>query len=66
MSTSLEDLCAFVMISRPILLRMRNVPDKCIKNQNTHFMFDNFFFLNRAVYKMSKNMLEPDRPQMSL
>ena len=35
----------FFIISRSILLRMRNVPDKsCRENQNTHFVFNNFFF----------------------
>jgi hypothetical protein len=32
------------IISRWILLRMRNVPDKhCRETQNTHFIFNNFF-----------------------
>jgi hypothetical protein len=46
---------------------MRNVLDKsCKESQNTHFMFNNFFSENRAVYeKMSKNMVEPDWPQMT-
>ena len=40
-----EDLCTFMIISRWILLRMRNVSDKsCRENQNTHFMFNNFVF----------------------
>ena len=45
---------------------MRNVLDKsCRENQNTHFMFNNFFE-NRAVYEiMSKNMVEPERSQMT-
>ena len=32
--------------------------------QNTHFMFNDFFFLeNRAVYEMKmKNIVQPDRP----
>jgi hypothetical protein len=38
-----EDLCT-LMISRSIVLMMRNVSDKsCRENQNTHFMFNNFF-----------------------
>jgi hypothetical protein len=32
-------------VSRCMLLRMRNIWDKsCRENQNTHFMFNNFFF----------------------
>ena len=60
-----EDLCTFMTLSRPLLLRMRNVLDKsCRENQNTHFVFNNFFPPeNRAVYEiMWKNMVEPDRP----
>jgi hypothetical protein len=38
-----EDLCTF-MISRSILLRMRNISETiCGENQNTYFMFKNFF-----------------------
>jgi hypothetical protein len=46
---------------------MRNILDKsCKGNQNKHFMFRNFFFENRAVYEiMSKNMVEPEGPQMT-
>jgi hypothetical protein len=47
---------------------MRNVSDKsCAENQNTHFVFSNFFFENREVYEiMWKNSVEPDRPQMAI
>jgi hypothetical protein len=38
-----EDLCTFMMISRSIIVRMRNVSHKsCRQNQNTHFIFGNF------------------------
>ena len=45
---------------------MRNVLDKsCKENQKTHFML-NDFFLNRSVYEiMSKNVVEPERPQVA-
>jgi len=47
---------------------MRNVSDKsCRENQNTYFMFHNFFFGNRAVYEiMWKNIVERGRPQMTI
>jgi hypothetical protein len=46
---------------------MRNVSDKCRENQNTNFMFNNFFPENRAVYEiMWKIMAQPDRPQMTI
>jgi hypothetical protein len=40
--------------------KMRNVLDKsCRENQNTHFMFNDFFFENRVIYGiMSKNMVD--------
>jgi len=40
-----EDQCTFVIISRSVLLNIRNVSYKSRKeNQNTNFMFNNFFF----------------------
>jgi hypothetical protein len=54
-------------ISCSVLLRVRYVSDKCCReNQNTHFMFNNFF-RNHVVYEiMWKNMAEPDGPQMTI
>jgi hypothetical protein len=38
------DRYTFLIISRSVLLRMRNVSDKsCRENQNTHFLFSDFF-----------------------
>jgi len=39
---------------------MKNVSDdSCRENQNTHFVFSNFFFENRAVYEiMWKSIVE--------
>ena len=45
MGTLHEEQYTFLIISRSVLLRMRNVSDRCRENQNTHFMFNNFFFL---------------------
>ena len=40
-----EDLHKFMIMSRSVLLRMKNVSDKiCKENQNSHFMFSSFFF----------------------
>jgi len=37
-------VCTFMITSRSNLLRMRNVSDKsCRENQNTHFVFSNYF-----------------------
>ena len=51
------------------LSRMRNVSDKsCRENENTHFVFGNFFFFeNGAVCEiMWKNFVEPNGPQMTI
>jgi len=47
---------------------MRNVSDKsCTENQNTHFVFSNYFFDKRDIYEiMWKNFLQPDRPRMTI
>jgi len=49
-----EGPCTLLIISRLIPLRMRNVADRsCRGDQNTHFVFNNFFFPPRsAVYKI--------------
>jgi hypothetical protein len=67
MGTSHEDVFTFMTVFHEILLRIRNVLDKgCKKNQNTHFMFSNFFFLNCAMYEiMPKNMAKAEGPQMT-
>ena len=44
--TSNDEQYTFFNISRSIILRIRNVSDKsCRENQNTPFIFSNFFFL---------------------
>jgi len=47
---------------------MRTVSDKiCRETQNTHFVFSNFFFENRAVYEiMCKNIAERGRLRMTI
>jgi len=38
-----------------------------LENIKTYFVFCNFFFENRAIYEiMWKNILEPNRPQMTI
>jgi len=49
-STLHDKQYAFYIISRSVLLRMRNVSDKiCRENQNTHFVFNNIFFFSKIV-----------------
>jgi len=38
-----------MIVSRWILLRMKNASDKCCReNRNTHFMFSNYFFPRKS------------------
>jgi hypothetical protein len=54
--------------SRSILPTMRNFSGRsCRENKNTHFMSNNSFSENRAVYEiMRENMAQPDRPHMTI
>ena len=62
-----EEQYTFLIISRSFLLKMRNVSAEVLKKTKTHFIFSNFFFLNRAIYEiMWKNTVQPDRPQMPI
>jgi hypothetical protein len=52
------------MVSRSILLGVRNASDK-ICRENNAFYVQHFFFENRAVYEITwKYVVELDRPQM--
>jgi hypothetical protein len=59
-----------MIISRSVLLRMKNVSDNsCRENENTHVMFNIFFFFfeNRAVYDITcKNTVQTGRPHMTI
>jgi hypothetical protein len=57
----------FMILSRSIILRLRNVADKYyITNQNILLCSVFYFFENRAVYEiMWKNIVEPDGPQIT-
>ena len=57
-----------MIISRLIFLGMINVSDNsCREHQNTYFIFNNLFSENRVVYEiMWKNIVESDRPQMTI
>jgi hypothetical protein len=40
---------------------------KVVEKIKTHFLFSNFFPENLAVYEITwKNIVEPDRPQMTV
>jgi len=53
MGTLYEDQYTLMIISRSVLLRMRNVLDKhCRENQSKPLMFSKFFFEYHAVYEI--------------
>ena len=70
MGTLYEDEYTFKTIPRPLLLRMRNFSDKScrkIRAQILCSITSFFFFENPAVYEiMWKNVVGPDRPQMTI
>jgi len=58
-----EDLYKLIIISHLKLVRMRNFSDKsCGGNQNTHFLFNNFFPKIVPLVCCEKKMVEPNRP----
>ena len=64
MVTLHEDQYAFMITYRSVLLRMKNISDKCRENQNTHFIFKFFFFENHPFCEiMWKNTVEIGRQQ---
>jgi hypothetical protein len=61
----LENVFTFMTISRLILLRVKNVLDK-VEKIKTHVLCSIKIFENRVVYEMmSKNLVEPERPQLT-
>ena len=60
-------MCVFNHIS-PSYFKTRNTADKsCWENQNTHFMFNNFFPKIASFYKTKwKHTVEPDGPQTTI
>jgi len=63
-----EDLCTFMIASRLILHRMRNVSDKSCRDKHTFYEQSRFFPLeSRAVYEIIwENMEQPGRPQIPI
>jgi hypothetical protein len=63
---ALKNLFMFMIISRLILLGMRNILDTFIEEINTYFIIK-AFSKNLMVYEiMWKNTVEPERPQMTI
>ena len=66
-STLHENQYKFLIISRSVLIRMRNVSDKsCRENQNTRFVFNTIFFFSKFGPFMRErgktNIVERGRP----
>ena len=61
--TLLEDQYIFLIISLSIFLIMRTVSEEiCRENQNTHFVFKNFFLWKSCLYeKMWETVVKPGR-----
>ena len=60
-----EDQYTFLIIGRSNLLRMRNVSDKICRDK-IHILYSITFFENCAICEiMWKNIIQPDRPQMT-
>ena len=64
----MKTLRTFVIISRSVILRMRNVSDKSGKeNQNTYFIVQKYSVENCIFYEiMWENIVQPDTPQMTI
>jgi len=61
-----ENPHTFIVICRRILLRMRNISDKsCKENQNTLFVFSNFF-PKIVTLIMWKNVVERVKSQVTI
>ena len=64
----MEDQYTFLIISRSVLLGIRNVPKKCVEKIKTHMLCSvtYSFFEKRAFYNtMWNNIVEPGRPEMT-
>jgi len=69
MGTLHENKYTFSIISRSLLLRMKNISDKVVEKLETHISFsvNYFFFENRSVFEiMWKNIVERGRSKMAI
>jgi len=57
---NIENQCTYLIISRSVLLRMRNVRDKICRENQITFCVNNFFYAHSAVYEIIwQNIVEP-------
>ena len=58
-----EDQYTFLIISRLVILKIRNISNKsCVGNEDIHFMLINVF----RDEIMWKNIVQPGRPEMTI
>jgi hypothetical protein len=62
-----EDECIFKIIPHSILFRMRTVSDRrCREHKKTHILYVITFFQKSSIYEMWKNIVEPNKPKMTV
>jgi hypothetical protein len=67
MDTFHEDLHIFMILYHQILLRMRTVQTKFVDKMKTHILCSITFYENCAMCEVIwKNMVEPDKPLMTI
>ena len=66
--TLYEDPCTFMIMYGWIIPKTKKFSGKsCRDNQYTHFMSNNFFSENTAVYEiLCKSIVKPDKPHMTI
>jgi hypothetical protein len=67
MGTVHAEQCALIIKLLWIFFVTWNISDKTVEKIKTHFMFNNFFPWNRAVYEiMLRNVVQSGRPKMCI
>jgi hypothetical protein len=63
-----KDKFTFFIITRSVLLRIRNISDRCcIENQNIQFIIDKILVGKSAFYEiMWKSTVQPGKPQIKI
>jgi len=60
-----EDICAFMIVSCLIILRMRNIQTQVVEKIKTRVLYS-IIFIHCAIYEVIwKNIVESNRPQMT-
>ena len=59
-------VCTFMIISRCIFLRVRNVSEKSCRGYKNTFCIRTFSKIHDVCEIMCKNMVAPDKPQMKI